>query len=203
MWFPSTFIILSLYAIITVATATKVTSYTANFDDRTVVPSPLLNKVGLSKGLFYQVFDLSNKATGLSGVIPYSLPNAAGTTTTTNTLNATTPGLTVDYPNSKAISFDFYSFYFGCVVPTTVTGAVGVAVQCSILVAGFNAANTEIAVATFTFTPTAAKLVNAPMIQAKLPSSFVGLHNVTMVQSSPTTQVMLIDDLKYNVLSSS
>lgn len=82
-------------------------------------------------------------------------------------------------------------------------GVAGAAVQYSILVAGFDAANKEMASATYTFTPAATNLVNAPLIQAVLPKSFVGLHNATIVQSSPATKVLATDYLKYNVVSSS
>ena len=77
------------------------------------------------------------------------------------------------------------------------------AVPCSIDVVGFDASNKEIATATFAFTPTAANLVHAPMVHAVLPKSFVGLHNATIVQSSPLTQVLLVDNVKYKLYTKS
>lgn len=113
-----------------------------------------------------------------------------------------TPTLTVDYPCSESQYFNFERFYFGCVTPTQ-QGAAQIAVQCSVLVAGFNAANKQVAVATYTITPPAANLAKAPMIEAQVPSGFVNLRNVTVVQSSPATQVLLMDCAKYRLAISS
>ncbi|KAI4131481.1 MAG: hypothetical protein LQ338_001223 [Usnochroma carphineum] len=157
---------------------------TDNFDDRQTSLLPGINQVGVYKGLFYNAFDLSNKGLGLGGVVAHSNPNVAVTTMVTSQALRSTPTLTVDYNNTNSIQFAFSSSYFGCNAPTA-QGIASAAVQCSILVAGFNAANKEIDSATFTFTPPAKDLVSAPLIQAKLPSTFVGLHNVTIVQSSP------------------
>ena len=70
-----------------------------------------------------------------------------------------------------------------------------------ILVAGFDAQNKEKAVATYTLTPASTQLTSAPMIQAVLPSGFTGLHNVTMIQSSPARQVLKVDNVKYKTYS--
>lgn len=71
------------------------------------------------------------------------------------------------------------------------------------LVAGFNAANKEVAVATYTFTPPVTNLAKTPMIEVRLPSDFVHLHNVTIVQSSPPNQVLLLDNVKYALVTAS
>lgn len=113
-----------------------------------------------------------------------------------------TPTLTFDYPGSKSLYLNFERFHFGCVTPTQ-QGADQIAVQCSVLFAGFNAANKQVAVATYTFTTPVANVAKAPMIEAQLPSGFVNLHNVTIVQSSPATHVLLLDNAKNRLATSS
>ena len=160
--------------------------------------TPSLNAVGVEDQLFYNAFNVGEQDSGVSGLAAHSKPNVIFTTQVTAQTLRGTPTLTVSYPGSQVTSFNLQSFYFGCTVPSVQTLA-GAATQCSILVAGFNAANKEVAVATYTFTPPATNMLNAPLIQAVLPSTFVWLHNVTIVQSSPTTQVLALDDVKYVV----
>ncbi|KAL8685632.1 MAG: hypothetical protein Q9218_007641 [Villophora microphyllina] len=174
----------------------------ATFDNHTASAVPEANFVNVYKGLFYNAWDPINLESPTSGSAPHTIPNGIATTTVTSQATRGTPTLTVDYAGSKTLFFDFFSFYFGCVIPAA-QGVAQEAEQCSILVAGFDSNNKEIAVATFTFEPLATNLVKAPMIQAVLPTSFVGLHNVTIVQSSPATQVLLVDDPKYRLYASS
>lgn len=110
--------------------------------------------------------------------------------------------MTVAYHGSKSLYFDLLSFFFNCVTPTG-TGAAQLAVHCSILVGGFDATNKEVASATYTFTPPLLQVAKAPMIQAILPDRFKGLRNVTVVQTSPANQVLLVDDYKYRLYTSS
>lgn len=158
--------------------------------------------MGVYNGINYKAFDLINLQSPTSGSGVHSNPNGIATTLVTSQATRGTPTLTVDYPGSKSLYFDFLSFYFGCVTPTG-QGAAQLAVGCSVLVAAFDAANKEKASAIFTFTPPATNLVKPPMIQAVLPSTFVGLHNATVVQSSPTTQVLLLDNVKIRLSTSS
>ena len=102
-----------------------------------------------------------------------------------------TPSLTTLYSGSKLKSFDLHSFWFGCVLQS-VEGAAGVAVECTITVAGFRNGQ-EVTVANFTFSPIVGVLA-VPMIEAVLPASFAALQNVTIVQGDPTLQVVFADD---------
>ncbi|KAL8682409.1 MAG: hypothetical protein Q9186_001530 [Xanthomendoza sp. 1 TL-2023] len=174
----------------------------SKFDDRTASLLPELNAVNVYKGLFYGAWDLGNFKSPTSGSQPHTDPNVIATTLVTAQATRGTPTLTVDYPGTKSLAFDFRGFYFGCVVPGGQT-AGQLARQCSILVAGFNADNKEVAKATFTFTPPADKLTKAPMIEAVLDSSFSNLHNVTITQTSPATQVLLLDNTRYKLYTSS
>ncbi|KAL8798244.1 MAG: hypothetical protein Q9182_006834 [Xanthomendoza sp. 2 TL-2023] len=146
----------------------------------------------------FSLDDPSNVGGPTPGVAAQSSPNAIATTTLVNQLIEGTPTITVDCPGSKSVAFDLKSFYFDCSTPTA-PGAFQVAEQCSILVAGFNAANKEVASATFTFTALLENLTRAPMTQANFPSAFTGLHNATIVQKSSSTQVLLVDNVSYRL----
>ena len=164
-----------------------------------MLPVPALNPVGVEEGLNFKAFLLSNKSSPVGGLAPHSPPNVAVTAFTAGQALQGTPTVTVE--GTKSVAFDISSFWFGCVTPTQ-QGVLGAAVQCSILVAGFNAANKEVTVATFPFTPTVENELDPPMIQAVL-ENFVGLHNLTIVQTSPVTQVVAIDNLLVKEYSSS
>ena len=164
-------------------------------------PVAPLNTLGVYKGLSYNAFVVSQTLVGVApGVPPHSLKNSIATTQVTSQALQGTPSIAVDL-SSKVVSYDLFSFWFGCVLPLA-QSSVNTATQCTILVAGFDVNNKEKAAATFTFTPIATQLTNTPMILAKLPSIFTGLRNVTVVQSNPTTQVLKIDSFKYTTYSS-
>ncbi|KAL9578155.1 MAG: hypothetical protein Q9203_007198 [Teloschistes exilis] len=172
------------------------------FTDRAVSLVPEANAMNVYRGLFYNAWDLINLESPVSGLAPHTEPNAIATSLVVAQAMNGTPTFTVDFPGSTSLFFDLFSFYFGCVLPTA-QGVVQAAQQCSILVAGFDAFNKERAVATFTFTPPTTNLLKPPMIQAILPSSFVGLHNVSLIQSNSITQVLLVDDPMYRLHTSS
>ncbi|KAI4086943.1 MAG: hypothetical protein L6R37_008372 [Teloschistes peruensis] len=172
------------------------------FTDRAVSLVPEANAVNVYRGLFYNAWDLINLESPVSGLAPHTEPNAIATSLVVAQAMNGTPTFTVDFPGSTSLFFDLFSFYFGCVLPTA-QGVVQAAQQCSIIVAGFDTFNKERAVATFTFTPPTTNLLNPPMIQAILPSSFVGLHNVSLIQSNSITQVLLVDDPVYRLYTSS
>ncbi|KAL8789711.1 MAG: hypothetical protein Q9195_006708 [Heterodermia aff. obscurata] len=108
--------------------------------------------------------------------------------------NSGTPFFTAAAPYN---SFFLLDFYFGCNLPTQ-EGVADVTTQCSILIAGFRKSDgKEVASASFTFTPPQG--LTAQMIQAVLPDSFAGVYNVTVVQASPGTQSLYVDNLHYKV----
>lgn len=137
---------------------------------------------------FFNSWALNNP---LNGALPHSPPNVIATAAENQATNGT-PSLTVLYPGSKLASFDFHDFWFGCDA-NTVEGAASAAVECTVAVAGFRNAK-EVAVASFTFTPTAGETAATPMIHAVLPKTFVTLQNATLVQGDPAVQVILADD---------
>lgn len=73
--------------------------------------------------------------------------------------------------------------------------------QCEITVAGFQkGSDKEIALASYTFSPPDDDLVGqVPMVEAVLPSSFSNVYQVTVIQNSPTTQSLGVDNLVYTV----
>ncbi|KAL8695840.1 MAG: hypothetical protein Q9224_003122, partial [Gallowayella concinna] len=164
--------------------------------------STLLNKFSVYKGLCYKAWDPVNVGGPTPGVVAQSSPNAIATTTLINQLFDGTPTITVDYPGSKSVAMDFKSFYFGCSTPTG-QGAFQAARQCSILVGGFNADNQEVESATFTFTAVVTNLLRAPMVKANLPERFARVRTVTIVQTDPLTQVLLLDNASYRLYTTS
>ena len=104
---------------------------------------------------------------------------------------------TVIYPGSRIISLDLTSFYFSCALQT-LQGVVGFGAQCTISVAGFRNGQ-EVAVASFTYTLPAPVQMAAPMIEVRLPSSFVGFEIVTLIQGDPVTQVLVVDNIAFTI----
>ena len=137
-----------------------------------------------------QLFNSWNVDDPIVGTIPHSSPNLILTAVDQQVTNGT-PSLTVLYSGSKIKSFDFHSFWFGCAA-NNVQPAASAVIACTITVAGFRN-NMEVAVASYSFTPTVG-MVSAPMIQAVLPKTFVNLQNVTLIQADPTEQVLTADD---------
>lgn len=103
--------------------------------------------------------------------------------------------MTTKFSGSKYKHFTLKSFWFACGL-NNVQNAADTTKQCTILVAGFRGEQ-EIAAATFTFSPTVAQRLSAPMIKAVLPSSFANVDTVTMIQSNPTTQAFNVDNIDY------
>ncbi|KAL8809281.1 MAG: hypothetical protein Q9200_003552 [Gallowayella weberi] len=186
----------------TVKPTVRSTVIDADYDDRTASVLPELAALKVYKGLLYKAFDLANFESPASGSTPHTNPNVIATTLVTAQATRGTPTLTVDYPGTVSLAFDLISFYFGCVIPGGQSAAQA-ATQCTVLVAGFDANNKEVAKATFTFTPPPTNLTKAPMIQAVLDSEFSKLHNVTIVQTIPATQVLLLDNAVYKLYTSS
>ena len=127
-----------------------------------------------------------------TGVLPHSSPNLIYTAVEQQATNGT-PYLTTLYSGSKLASFDLHSFWYRC-VDDTVEGVVTVATECTITVAGFRN-NQEVALASYSFTPTVANDALASMVEAVLPSKFVTLQNITFIQGDPNTQVIALDDI--------
>lgn len=54
--------------------------------------------------------------------------------------------------------------------------------------------------ASYTFSP-ATGLVDVPMIQAVLPTTFVNLQNVTIIQDDPTLEALVADNFNVTTCS--
>jgi len=78
---------------------------------------------------------------------------------------------------SGVSSFNLESFWFGCVLDTQVP-LVAVSSGCTIAVTGFYPGGEQVPVATYAFAPKT--LEDAPLVQAVLPSSFLGVKNITI-----------------------
>ncbi|KAG6997692.1 hypothetical protein G7Y79_00038g074510 [Physcia stellaris] len=165
-------------------------AHVKQFDERSTQPIlPLPNPVGTEKGLLFKSFVLVNSA--LAGVgINLQSPPIEITTAKEQQVVDGTPTITVT-GNTRA--FDLESFYFGCAV-NSVEGAEAVPKRCTILVAGFKGKQERVD-ATYTYTPTAKGGRLQPQIQAVLPSRFVGLQNVTIIQDDPTLEALVMDSI--------
>lgn len=67
-------------------------------------------------------------------------------------------------------------------------------------VAGFRGQQ-EVALGSFTFSPLTVNATDAQMVQAVLPSVFVLLQNVTMVQDEPFSKLLAVDDIVFTTHS--
>ena len=99
----------------------KGTQYISTFDDLTpVVGQVAVQEVGPYNGLDYNgisLVELGVFGTIVTGVVPKSAPNAGAYGLASQVLNGA-PNITSKYTGSVTESFDFESFYFGCVKDT-------------------------------------------------------------------------------------
>ena len=74
------------------------------------------------------------------------------------------------------------------------------AASCEITVTGFPAHGGGVpAIASFSFTPQWTVLGTVPLIHAVLPSRFKRVGKVDIVENSPLTQALILDNLHYVV----
>jgi len=129
-----------------------------------------------------------NPATGAA--IPPSKPNVIafevenGLTTGQAGLNPIATVTTA--PGTKF--FDLLSFFFQCSITQGQSNVI-VNEGCDLSVTGYNAEGKMVGEAPFNFAPSS--LVNPPFAKAVLPSSFVGLVNVTFGVSSASIATSL------------
>ena len=161
------------------------------------IPASLTDTVlGTYDGLTYNAI-VATGSTGstvaVGGIVKASPPMSALTSSQQQITNGTA-SFAVASPYK---SFGLLDFFFGCTVHTG-EGAVSVASQCTITLAGFvRNTDQEVALASFTFTPPESPVAPVPMIHAVLPPSFQqSLFNVTITQSSALDAV-LFDNLHY------
>lgn len=117
------------------------------FDDLTASPVPI-GGVGISEGVFYNAFSLAEQSLTGIGVAAHTAPNFIDT----NSQQQSTNGTPTLIPAAPYTSIGLIDLWFACVVHTG-QGAVVVATQCTIVVAGFNDQNEEVTSASYTFTP--------------------------------------------------
>lgn len=111
--------------------------------------------------------------------MPVSAPNVAVVLPTT-TLGSGTLSLNPQNTATKSGAikyFDLNQFYFGCTT-FTAQSLVGLPVGCGIEVSGYNTAGQMVGIASFNYAPAA--LVQAPLVKADLPATFVNLVNFTI-----------------------
>lgn len=106
--------------------------------------------VGTYEFITYNSFSLGDTADEVvGGIAAYTEPNAIVTNSEQQGIDGT-PSLTIAEPYTF---LDLTDFWFGCSLHTGLA-AVGLATQCTIVVAGFQSnSDIEIALASFTFTP--------------------------------------------------
>lgn len=130
----------------------------------------------------------------VGGVASASPPNRALTSADTRANGTASFAVARPYK-----SLGLLDFYFGCTIRTG-EGAVAVASQCTVNVAGFlRGSNQAAASKSFTFVPAVSPLVPVPMMHAELPKSFQQpLYNVTLTPVEPLV-ALLIDNLHYTL----
>lgn len=133
--------------------------------------------------------------TVVSGVTPHSPAQCADYNSRTQQFEGP-PTITTQYSGSVTSTFDFDSFYYGCVLATSETLA-SLPISCTVTVVGSKASK-EVARQTFTFNPGTAA-VTAPMVKAQLSSQFKGVDTVSFstVYSIAGNGATLMDNLKY------
>ncbi|KAI4157718.1 MAG: hypothetical protein LQ342_008057 [Letrouitia transgressa] len=154
-------------------------------------PSPYLD---LTYGSFDVYGSLLPGTLPLTGVVTHSPPQGILTSATEQATSGT-PSLRVA-PPYKSVTFD--SFYFGCSLNLP-EGEADEATTCTVTVKGFNQANEQVALKTFTFDAPLVSATKVPQVQAKLDRTFTDVYKITLVQDDPVTQYLLIDNVKYTV----
>lgn len=129
------------------------------------------------------------------GVKPASKPNVAA-----YDLTNPDPKMTTQYDGSVTDTFDFASFFAGCVVDTQET-ALSVVTSCKITVQGYRATEL-VAKQTFAYDSFGAVAVEAPMEQFTLSQDFQKLDTVTFQTDYLVTALLgatLLDNVQYTV----
>ena len=130
----------------------------------------------------------------LSGVRPQSPPNYAANGPATDW-----PGEVI-FTNIKtnATSFDFHSFYYGCLVATNTLLSTACA-----FTAGAYAAGSGVQVGSTSFAYQPGSSTNAAMMKASFGSTFNGLEEVALTLTSSAATVantiLVIDSISYVV----
>lgn len=133
-----------------------------------------------------------------TGLVPYSKTNSIAYGIMP--LNGIRPEITTNYTNSKAVSFELNSFWYGCVVGK-VTDIVSAPADCKISVKGYDRSGKRVGFQQFTYTPFNSDMVTE-MQQARLDIHFVGLARVifsTTYESVRHLGVTLFDNMEYIV----
>lgn len=157
---------------------TSLSDHRSQFDNETASPVAGVSAVGIYNGINYDAFNLA-QVSATSGYVAKSPPNAAGVALTGSLSNGDltlSPVATASIAGTNTKFFDLIQFYFACAFPTAESDA-GVATGCDISVTGYNTEGQMVGDASFNYAP--ASLEGASMALAQLPSTFVGLVNVT------------------------
>jgi len=160
------------------------------FDDLTANPVSALSTVGVYHGLNYSEFNLAKLDQTTGAAVEPSKPNVIAFELE-NGLDAGQVGLNPVASVTTASGtkyFDLLSFFFSCSLDQA-QSAVTTNEGCDISVTGYNAAGKMVGEGSFNYAPTS--LVNPPFVKAVLPSTFVGLVNVTFAVSTATVATSL------------
>ena len=142
--------------------------------------------------------------TTVIGVNPRSSPNVGAYSDRSTALDGDAPPkITTQYVGSVTDTFDFDSFYFGCVLATG--EAVGsLPKPCTVTVVGYKA-SIEVARQDFEFDP-GTLTANVDMVKAELNDKFRGIDTATfdteggeLGSVESVLVATLLDDLKYTV----
>ncbi|KAF2719852.1 hypothetical protein K431DRAFT_313805 [Polychaeton citri CBS 116435] len=163
-------------------------SIIAKFDDITVLPAVAVTPIGNYDYLAYTNFVVVQQ--GVSGIQVVGVPAHSGTQVAG--FNPTSPGsMDVNYSGSKTQSFDFDSFYFGC-LPAELNSLTGTPEDCDVIVTGYKSSRV-VAKQTVSFK---AKALLQPMTFAQL-KGFNSITKATFTVQATLPPAFIMDDVKY------
>lgn len=194
---------------------------------RNLVPSAIVSLTGVSdnEGVDYNAFSVLGKSTNQRACFPtatqpYTSPMPAPRSESicskaaislnckisivTDSQHQATNGIPTLTPVEPYVYLELQNVSFGCALHTG-EDVASTTVQCTVTVAAFaEGSDEEVALASFIFTPPS--LAVAPMLMeyAVLPLKFLAPNvvHVTIVQDTPLTQALLVDNVHGFLFSS-
>lgn len=159
-----------------------------------------LNSLGSHEGLYYSNMGVISATPLLAGIHPQSSPNVLAYDVV-NSLEGTHE-LRTDYDDSTTTSFNFRSFYFGCVVATQET-LLSVPLSCSVGVTGYRNGK-QVAYQKADFSKPLLQLT-ADMAEVKLNDGFCDVDRVTFDTVGgllpEVLLAVLLDNFDYTTIS--
>ncbi len=169
--------------------------------------NPLLNSIGLYKGLKYSGFNGVNSSPSISGIQPSSGSNAIVGGLVQNVLDGTS-SFTDQYTGSKSKGFKLNSFSFACATKTDLLSLAGAPRDCVVTATAFKGGK-QVASQQFTFKPTSGggggllgtigSLLSTSKMAKAVPNfkTFGVVEKVQFTTDNPVLNALIIDDVNY------